>query len=472
LIRFKLSLMMFLEFFIWGAWLPLIFGYLPSLGFNELEQAFVTGAFNLAAFTAMFFGTQFVDRKFAAEKFLAFSHLIGGAAIMGLFWIRQGWSVSVFGRDVDVTFCAFFSLMLLHSLFYVPTISITNSIAFANLRDPQHEFGPVRVWGTIGWIAAAWPFVFILIDWQRVPTFGSVPNLEWLSTALGSGLKDAALRESTRYIFLVAGIASLVLALFSLALPHTPPRPAQLTGEKFAWLEAMKLLRVPFIFVLFIVTFFDAAVHQCYFFWTPRFLESTSVAIPGNWVTPIMSIGQVAEIGTMVFLGFTLKKLGWRYTMAIGILGHAVRFSVFAFVPAPIPAIVVNLLHGICYAFFFATVYIFVDEFFPKDARSSAQGLFNFLILGLGPFASNFLWVYLGKAYAIPGGVDFQKLFIVPAAIGLGAALLLFLFFHPPQSAVSGGLPPKIEDALARDDVWAPPPSEAIEERRDGIREK
>jgi MFS family permease len=285
-------------------------------------------------------------------------------------------------------------------------------------------------------------------------------------------LKDAALRESTRYIFLVAGIASLVLAIFSLALPHTPPRPAQLTGEKFAWLEAMKLLRVPFILVLFIVTFFDAAVHQCYFFWTPRFLESPGVDIPGNWVTPVMSIGQVAEIGTMVFLGYTLKKLGWRYIMVIGILGHAVRFSVFAFMPAPVPAIIVNLLHGICYAFFFATVYIFVDEFFPKDARSSAQGLFNFLILGLGPFVGTFLWAHLGEVFTEPGGrVDFRSLFQVPSAVALGAAILLLLFFHPPKKATAGELPPHIENALARDDVWIPPPSEGITERRDGIKE-
>src|SRR5208282_3642628 len=146
--RTKLSVMMFLEFFIWGAWLPLIFGYLPSLGFNEWEQPLILNAFNVAAFTAMFFSTQFADRNFAAEKFLAFSQLVGGLAILGLAWTTSFWP--------------FFLLMLVHSLFYVPTISITNSIAFAHLKDPQKEFGLVRLWGTIGWIAAAWPFVFIL----------------------------------------------------------------------------------------------------------------------------------------------------------------------------------------------------------------------------------------------------------------------------------------------------------------------
>ena len=172
MIRFKLSVMMFLEFFIWGAWLPLIFGYLPSLGFSEFQQAWILGAFNLAAFTAMFFSTQFADRNFAAERFLAFSQLVGGVAILGLFFVRGGWQADLFGISIDTSFWAFFLLMLVHSLFYVPTISITNSIAFANLKDAQHEFGPVRLWGTIGWIAASVPFVFILVDWGKIPSIG------------------------------------------------------------------------------------------------------------------------------------------------------------------------------------------------------------------------------------------------------------------------------------------------------------
>jgi len=470
LIRFKLSVMMFLEFFIWGAWLPLIFGYLPSLGFTATEQAWIINAFALASFTAMFFSTQFADRNFAAERFLAFSQLIGGLAMFGLFWVREGWWVAV-GADesINLSFWAFFALMLIHSLFYVPTISITNSIAFANLRDAQREFGPVRLWGTIGWIAASWPFVFIFVDWNGVPAFGTVAPVEWFNNVLGAAKTGADLREATRYTFMVSGAASVLLAAFSLILPHTPPRPASVGAEKFAWLEAMKLLRVPFILVLFVVTFFDAAVHQCYFFWTGRFLES--VGIPGNWVMPVMSIGQIAEVATMAFLGYCLKRLGWRYTMVIGILGHAVRFAVFALLPFAVPAIVVNVLHGICYAFFFATVYIFVDEFFPKDARSSAQGLFNFLILGLGPFVGTFVWAYLGDLFAEPGGVDFRALFQIPSAVALAAALLLLLFFHPPKKAEGGPLPSAVEDALARDDVWAPPPSEAIMEGREGIKE-
>src|SRR6266542_3793848 len=202
---------------------------------------------------------------------------------MGLIWAK----VEVLKCSVDVRIWIFVGFLLVHSLFHLPTISITNSIAFANLKDPQKDFGPVRLWGTIGWIAAAWPFVFILLDWAQVPAFGSLPFTDWLGKALGTPLLDPQLRSMTSYIFVVAGVASLALAAFSLVLPHTPPKPAGEATERLAWLEAVKLLRYPFLAVLFVVTFFDATVHQMYFVWTGRFLEK-GVGIPGNWVTPVM----------------------------------------------------------------------------------------------------------------------------------------------------------------------------------------
>jgi nucleoside transporter len=448
-VRTRLSVMMFLQFFIWGAWYLLVFGYLDrGLGFSALEQWVITGAFNIAAIVALFFSAQFADRNFAAEKFVAFSQLVGGLAMLGLYWIKSGWSATFLGLEINLSFWAFFALMLVHCLFYVPTISITNSIAFANLKDPQREFGQVRLWGTIGWIVASWPWVFILIDWAKVPAFADVSLSEWLRQALdpANAMTGSAYRQTTRFAFVLAGAASLVLAAFSIVLPHTPPKRAGAAEEKLAWLEAMKLLAVPFVFVLFFVTFLDSTVHQLYFFWTERYLTAAAdhygVGIASNWVFIVMSLGQVAEIGTLALLALVLKRLGWRYTMVIGILGHAVRFTVFALAPYPVPAILAILLHGICYAFFFATVYMFVDEFFPKDARSSAQGLFNVLILGVGPLLGNFLGPYLGLFYEVgkyqdPEGkeqpiVDFSRLFLVPAAMAVVAALILLLFFRPP----------------------------------------
>jgi Nucleoside H+ symporter len=440
-VRFRLCLMMFLQIFIWGAWFELGFDYIPSLKFAGWQNAMIFGAFNIGAVVALLFSTQFADRKFAAEKFLGISHVIGGLAITGLFFLHPE-------PGQQAEFWPFFLLMLLHCIFYVPTVSITNSIAFANLKDPARQFGPVRVWGTIGWIVASWPFIFILVNWAKVPSIGEAGIIDWLGTALGTSKEGAEASAAQRYIFLVAGIASFILAAISPMLPHTPPRPA--TGaDSLATLKAAKLLQYPFVAVLFLVTFIDAGVHQSFFYWTASFLK-TDVHIKANWVPAVMKIGQIAEILTMLILGYVLKSLGWRTTMIFGVLGHAARFAVFAFYPEQWAAITVNVLHGICYAFFFATVYIFVDEFFPKDVRSSAQGLFNLLILGIGPFAANLICGQLAVIYKTSDGLNYHAIFQYSMGAALAGAIILAIFFHPPKEAMK-------EPVIDKPEEFAPP---------------
>jgi MFS family permease len=428
--RSKLFVMMLLEFFIWGAWLPLIFSYLPSLGFSPVEQACILNAFAIAAIVGMFFSNQFCDRNFAAEKFLAFSHAIGGLAMLGLVFTKAFWP--------------FFGLMLVHCLLFVPTLSIVNSITFAHLKDSQKEFGLVRLGGTLGWVLAAWPFTFIFVDWDKVHQLDPHGLVNWISVALSSGLTGDKLRSATVWTFALAGLASLALAAFSFCLPHTPPKKAsEGAAEKLAWLEAVKLLGHPFVLVLWLVTLVDAFVHNCYFNWTGGFLSTPvadgGVGIAGNWVMPVMSVGQIMEMLTMFVLGATLKRLGWRTTMIIGILGHVARFTVYAYFPQyPWVIVAVQILHGISYAFFFATVYIFADAFFPKDARASAQGLFNVMILGLGPLLANTICPYLGqKTFAHDGITNYHALFLVPMICGIAAAVTLVVFFHPPKTPVA-----------------------------------
>jgi len=148
-----------------------------------------------------------------------------------------------------------------------------------------------------------------------------------------------------------------------------------------------------------------------------------------------MSVGQIAEMLTMFILGAALKRLGWRTTMIVGILGHVARFAVYAYCPQQQGVIIaVQILHGVCYAFFFATVYIFADAYFPKDARASAQGLFNVMVLGLGALLANSICPFLGqKVFNHDGVTDFHGLFLVPMICGLVAAVALALFFHPPK---------------------------------------
>src|SRR5207253_8230956 len=283
----------------------------------------------------------------------------------------------------------------------------------------------------------------ILVDWDKVHAAEPQGLIDWLGTALKSGLTGDKLLEGTRWTYIVAGIASLLLAGLSLVLPHTPPKKVTEGENRFAWLESVKLLRLPFVLVLWLVTFVDAFVHNSYFNWTGSFLgtarESGGVGIPGNWIMPVMSVGQIAEILTMFVLGATLKRLGWRATMVCGILGHAARFGVYAFFPQhPALIVVVQILHGICYAFFFATVYIFVDEYFPKDVRSSAQGLFNVMILGIGVLVANSICPYLMQHVFTRNGVtDFRGLFLVPLASASAAAIALALFFRPPPKTPS-----------------------------------
>ena len=388
----RLFVMMVLQLAIWGAWAPKIFPYMGMLGFALWQQSLVGSAWGVAALVGIFFSNQFADRNFSAERFLAVSHLIGGLALLG--------------TAFSTTFWPFFACYLVFSLVYVPTLSVTNSIAFANLRDPAAGFGGVRMGGTVGWVLVSWPFVFLL---------GAQASV-----------------EQVRWIFLVAAIISFVFAGYALTLPHTPPRKADDAVDKLAWRRAFKLLGAPFVLVLFIVTFIDSVIHNGYFVMADAFLTNR-VGIAGNLSMVVLSLGQVAEIVTMLVLGRVLAKLGWKITMIVGVLGHAARFAVFAYFADSVPVIVaVQLLHGVCYAFFFATVYIFVDAVFPKDVRSSAQGLFNLLILGVGNVAASFIFPELVGRLTTDGAVDYTTLFLVPTAMALAAVCLLALFFRPP----------------------------------------
>jgi MFS family permease len=185
--KVRLGVMMFLEYLIWGSWLPLLALYLSGvLGFSGAQIGYVFATQAIACVFGLYFGGQIADRLLSTEKLLAVLHLVGGLAMFALAY--------------QTTFWSFFIVMLLYQLAYMPTMSLTNAIVFHHVADPQHDFGKIRLWGTIGWIAASWPFVFIL-----------------------AGKTGPELNAALSSIFTVAGIASIALAGFSLTLPHTPP---------------------------------------------------------------------------------------------------------------------------------------------------------------------------------------------------------------------------------------------------------
>jgi MFS family permease len=288
-IQVRLFLMMLLQLAIWGAYMPKLFPYMGQLGFEAWQQSLVGSAWGIASILGIFFSNQFADRNFSAERFLAGSNVIGGAALLGCAWFTEFWP--------------FFWSYLVFSLVYVPSMSVANALAFANLREPARHFGTIRMGGTIGWIMVSWPFVFLL------------------SADAGP--------EQVRLIFVVAAIVSFVFAAYSLTLPHTPPLKARdgrdaADNDPLAWRKAIKLLAIPSIAALFLVTFIDSIVHNGYFMMVDDYLR-LRVGIDANLTMIVQSLGQVAEIVTMLVLGFVLVRLGWKATMIVGILGQAVR---------------------------------------------------------------------------------------------------------------------------------------------------
>ena len=216
----RLAVMMFLEYLIWGSWLPLLALYLADvLGFSGGQIGWIFATQAIACLFGLYFGGQIADRMLSTEKLLAVLHLVGGAAMFALAY--------------QTTFWSFFAVMLVYQLAYMPTMSLTNAIVFHHVTDPQNDFGKVRLWGTIGWIAASWPFVFIL-----------------------AGKTGTELHAALSSIFTIAGISSIALAVFSLTLPHTPPSKRETPAS--APMEAVKLLRDPVMLVLFVATLMDA----------------------------------------------------------------------------------------------------------------------------------------------------------------------------------------------------------------------
>lgn len=386
--------MMALVWAIFGAWLPLLLQLMQNLGFSVLQQTIIGTAPAAAAMLAVFFGNNWADRRFAQEKFLAASSLVAGLALIGLFWVQSFWLFAL--------------LMYVHAFFYMPLISVTNSIALRHLKDTAREFGHVRMWGPVGWMGVSWPMYFLLRGREGLAADAMIP-----------------------WIFIVGGIAALLLALTGLFLPHTPPvRTASEAGHS-AWFKALRFSGKPYLLVLLFVALIDATNHMGYFILSGSFLSSLGVKT--EWIMPIMGISQFSEIFVTFLLGVILVRLGWKTTMVVGILAHAARFGAYSFLADYLPVIVaVQLLHGVCYACFFATLYIFIDKAYPRDVQASAQGVFNFIILGLGDLCAKWIFIPAKAGLTTDGVTDYHTLFLIPAGLSLFAAILLALAFRPP----------------------------------------
>jgi len=388
--KFQLGAMMFLQYAIWGAWAPVLSAYLQGdLGFSGTQAGFIYSLLPLATIIAPFIGGQLADRYFAAERVIAALQLAGGGLLI--------WAAGL--TDYSTLAVA----MLVYCLLYAPTLALTNSIAMANVDSSEDEFGGVRVWGTIGWIASGLALAF------------------WRNLA-GDGL---AMQGD---MLVLAGVASIVMAFQALLLPHTPPN----RGAKSPWafLEALGMLKDRNFAIFMAISFVVATELQFYYVLTGPFLVSDTIGISAANLSAVMTIAQIAEILVMaVVLSWFLKKYGMRATLALGVIAWPIRYVIFA-IGAPWWLVVASLtLHGFCYVFFFVAAFIYVDTIAPTDVRASAQSLIAIATLGVGSFVGSNFAGYIQNRFTQDGVTDWPSVFLVPCAITILCAVAYLLFF-------------------------------------------
>jgi nucleoside transporter len=412
----KLSVMMFLQYAVWGAWLPSAALYLSkSLGFSGAQIGMILGlAGSIGAVAAPFVAGQFADRYFRTERFLA-ALLAIGAAI--------NWTLAN-----QTSYAGWLSLSIVYGVVFMPTLALSNSLAFAHLRDAERQFPRVRVFGTIGWIAASWAFPMIWLQenlrFQALPPFLAGDDLPNATARLADSLRFSA------------GI-SAAYALFCLMLPATPPKKDGV--EPLAFAKALALLKHRSFLVLVLVSLPISVIHNVYFQQTSKFLAALGVQVAQ--IGPAMTIGQVSEILVLGGLGAMLARLGFRVVITIGALAYFVRYLVWSQVGLPTSVLVASqALHGVCYACFFAAGYIYVDRVAEKDVRHSAQTVFGILILGGGPVIGGWLSGWLEARYQHPeGGVDYAGLWFFVSLVGLSAAAIFSALFRDGARAVGSG---------------------------------
>jgi nucleoside transporter len=390
-IRVRLSVMMFLQYFVWGSWFVTLGTYLgTTLKFPGERIGLAYGTASVAGMVAPFFVGMIADRFFSTQRILALLHIVGGALI--------------YFASTQSEFSIVYALLLGYFLCYMPTLSLSNSLSFHHLSDPGRQFPGIRVLGTIGWIVAG-----VIVSTLNV--------------------------EAVNVPMQIAAGASVLLGLFCLLLPHTPPGNIgkRVTLGDVLGLDALKLMREPSFAVFVIGSFLICIPLQFYYAFANPFLNAIGMENPAG---KMGVFGQGSEIVFMLIMPLFFVRLGVKYMLLIGMACWAARYALFAFGAADHVTWMLLaglVLHGICYDFFFVTGQIYVDKKATADIRGAAQGFIAFVTLGLGGFIGSWLAGAVVGHYTVTNAAgeivsqDWKSIWLLPAA-GAAAVMLLFAF--------------------------------------------
>jgi len=386
-VRFQLSSLMLLQYFVWGCWYVTMGTYLVvNLKFNGDQVGQAYGTFAIAAMISPFFVGMIADKYFSTERLLGSLHLVG--AIL-LYLISQAES-----------FGSFYVLLLAYTLCYTPTIALSNSLSFSQLKDPGGEFPGIRVLGTIGWIIAGLTIGFL-------------------------GIED----KST--FFIIAATISAVLGFYCFTMPHVPPKKDQekKTFSQILGLDALKLFKEKDFAIMIISSVLICIPLMFYYSLTNLFLNESGMTNAAGKMT----MGQLSEIIFMLVMPFFFKRLGVKKMILIGMIAWVIRYLLFAYGNNETLVMMFYLgiiLHGICYDFFFVTGQIFVDKRAPENLRNSAQGLITFSTYGLGFYIGSILSGKILDIYIVEENLhNWEMIWLIPAIFSAIVLIFFGIFF-------------------------------------------
>jgi nucleoside transporter len=396
-VKFQLSLMMFLQFFIWGGWFVTLGTFLGNnlnATGGQIAMAFSTQSWG-AIIAPVFIGL-IADRFFNAEKILGFLHLLGG----GLLYLMS----------ITEDFSVFYPYVFVYMLLYMPTLALVNSVSFNQMKDTTSEFPLIRTFGTVGWIVSGLVISFVF-GWDAQDS-----------------IADGALSNT----FLMVAMASLMLGFFSFSLPKTPPY--QQNQNKFSlknalgW-EAVKLLNDRNFLLFFIASILICIPLAFYYQQANPFLVSLKMDNP----TAKMSLGQVSEVLFMLLLPLFFARFGLKKTILVGMMAWVIRYLLFALGDAgehTYMLIVGILLHGICYDFFFVSGQIYTDFKAGEKVKSAAQGLITLATYGVGMLIGFWIAGKISDTFILNSGApDWKMIWLIPSFFALLVFVLFLLIF-------------------------------------------